>query len=69
MGSDKGFGYWSDGAFSSKTVYALPATRAILYRVKYDESAQWSFVCRRCWDSVSQNNPFYVYGGTWKAKK
>jgi uncharacterized protein (TIGR03643 family) len=28
MGSDKGFGYWSDGALSSKTVYALPATGA-----------------------------------------
>jgi hypothetical protein len=41
----------------------------VLYRVKYDASEQWGFVCRRCWDTVSQNNPFYVYGGTWKAKK
>lgn len=28
MGSDKKFGYWIDGALSSKTVYALPATEA-----------------------------------------
>lgn len=28
MGSDKEFGYWSDGAIASKTVYALPATEA-----------------------------------------
>ena len=28
MGSDKGFGYWSDDAIASKTVYALPATGA-----------------------------------------
>lgn len=41
----------------------------VLYRVKYDESTQWSFVCRHCWDSISQNNPLYIYGGTWKAQK
>jgi hypothetical protein len=28
MSSDKGLGYWSDGALSSKTVYALSATGA-----------------------------------------
>ena len=44
---------------------ALP----VLYRVRQDEAADWIFVCRACWDAVSQNNPFYVYGGTWKAKK
>ncbi|MER3434173.1 MAG: hypothetical protein C4288_12280 [Leptolyngbya sp. ERB_1_1] len=41
----------------------------VLYRIQYDESAEWIFVCRNCWDRVSQNNPFYVYGGTWKAHK
>ncbi|MBW4640613.1 MAG: hypothetical protein KME05_20775 [Gloeocapsa sp. UFS-A4-WI-NPMV-4B04] len=34
--------------------------KPVLYRVKYDESAQWSFVCRHCWDSISQNNPLYA---------
>ncbi|WP_242059879.1 hypothetical protein [Oscillatoria sp. FACHB-1407] len=41
----------------------------VLYRVQHDESGKWVFVCRRCWDEVSHNNPFYTYGGTWKAKK
>jgi hypothetical protein len=41
----------------------------VLYRIQYDESHQWMFVCRRCWENVSPNNPNYVYGGTWKAKK
>ncbi|NJR51867.1 MAG: hypothetical protein HC780_22105 [Leptolyngbyaceae cyanobacterium CSU_1_3] len=41
----------------------------VLYRVRRDESSEWIFVCRSCWDHVSRGNPFYVYGGTWKAKK
>ena len=44
-------------------------SKPVLYRVKYDQSQQWGFVCRDCWPGVSQNNPHYVYGGTWKAKK
>ncbi|MBD1851589.1 hypothetical protein [Leptolyngbya sp. FACHB-711] len=41
----------------------------VLYRVKVDASEQWIFVCDRCYPSVSQNNPYYAYGGTWKAHK
>ncbi|MGI8504255.1 MAG: hypothetical protein ACR2LR_24430 [Hassallia sp.] len=41
----------------------------ILYRVKYEENSEWVFICHQCWDQVSQDNPFYVYGGTWKAQK
>ena len=33
------------------------------------ENGDWVFVCPQCWETVSQNNPFYVYGGTWKSKK
>ncbi|MEG4345599.1 hypothetical protein [Microcoleus vaginatus] len=40
-----------------------------LYRARYDESGQWFFLCLKCWESVSANNPFYFYGGTWKASK
>ncbi|MGF1493552.1 MAG: hypothetical protein ACFBSC_14075 [Microcoleaceae cyanobacterium] len=40
-----------------------------LYRVQYDSSGQWHFVCQECWSKVQPNNPHYVYGGTWKAKK
>jgi hypothetical protein len=41
----------------------------IRYRIRYDTSKKWVKVCPNCWDSLSKNNPFYVYGGTWKAKR
>ncbi|MBD2447457.1 hypothetical protein H6G76_09790 [Nostoc sp. FACHB-152] len=41
----------------------------MLYRVKYKEDGEWVFVCPECWPIISTDNPFYVYGGTWKAKK
>ncbi|NJK47538.1 hypothetical protein HC931_04515 [Candidatus Gracilibacteria bacterium] len=41
---------------------------AIRYRIQYDESEQWYLVCPNCWEQVSYNNPYYRYGGTWKAK-
>jgi len=44
-------------------------TASVLYRVQYDASQVWVFVCPQCWQQVSQENAFYVYGGTWKAKK
>ncbi|MCU0534120.1 MAG: hypothetical protein MUD14_09515 [Hydrococcus sp. Prado102] len=40
----------------------------IRYRIQYDESEQWYLICPDCWKQVSQNNPYYRYGGTWKAK-
>ncbi len=43
--------------------------RPILYRVQYDASHQWVFVCRGCWENIHPDNPHYVYGGTWKAEK
>ena len=39
------------------------------YRIQYQQQGDWVMVCRECWDLVSQNNPYYRYGGTWKAKK
>lgn len=41
----------------------------VLYRVQYDNSGEWKFICLACYPIVSQNNPAYVYGGTWKAEK
>lgn len=41
----------------------------VLYRIQQDESGGWCFVCPDCWAIVRQDNPFYVYGGTWKATK
>ena len=39
------------------------------YRIQYQPQADWVMVCRDCWQQVSQNNLYYRYGGTWKAKK
>lgn len=41
----------------------------IRYRIQYQEDGNWILVCRDCWSQLSQDNPFYRYGGTWKAKK
>ncbi|MGK7956921.1 MAG: hypothetical protein AB4063_16985 [Crocosphaera sp.] len=40
-----------------------------LYRVQIDSSQQWQFICQHCWHQVHHDNPYYVYGGTWKSKK
>ncbi|MBW4580984.1 MAG: hypothetical protein KME42_15565 [Tildeniella nuda ZEHNDER 1965/U140] len=44
-------------------------TAPMLYRIQHDASGVWAFVCPKCWTKTSQNNPNYVYGGTWKATK
>lgn len=41
----------------------------IRYRIQHREEGDWVLVCPDCWEQVSQNNPNYRYGGTWKAKK
>ena len=41
----------------------------IRYRIQYDASEEWVLVCRQCWDKISPDNPYYRYGGTWKARK
>lgn len=40
-----------------------------LYRVRHDAGRQWDFVCDACWPAVAKDNPFYVYGGTWKGTR
>ncbi|MEY2833987.1 MAG: hypothetical protein RLZZ574_3246 [Cyanobacteriota bacterium] len=41
----------------------------IRYRIRYQEDEDWVLVCPDCWQEVSQDNPNYRYGGTWKAKR
>ncbi|NJK56228.1 MAG: hypothetical protein HC939_09645 [Pleurocapsa sp. SU_5_0] len=41
----------------------------IRYRIQYQENENWVLVCPDCWQEVSQDNPYYRYGGTWKAKR
>lgn len=38
------------------------------YRIQYQEHENWVMVCPSCWQEVSQDNPYYRYGGTWKAR-
>jgi hypothetical protein len=38
------------------------------YRIQHDTTDHWVLVCRACWEKLSQDNPHYRYGGTWKAK-
>jgi hypothetical protein len=39
-----------------------------LYRVVADATDHWILVCPACRESLS-TQPFYRYGGTWKADK
>ncbi len=57
------------GAIRIKFCHRCSQPAPILYRVKFEEQGDWIFVCPKCWPSVNENNPFYVYGGTWKARK
>ena len=41
----------------------------IRYRIQYQKDGEWKLVCLSCWQKVSPDNPFYRYGGTWKARK
>jgi protein-arginine kinase activator protein McsA len=53
---------------SSKTCQLCQQLVTIRYRIQYDDSINWVLVCPQCWQKVSQNNPYYRYGGTWKAR-
>ena len=40
-----------------------------MYRVQYDSSNKWVFICKVCLEKLKPNNPHYRYGGTWKKIK
>jgi hypothetical protein len=44
-------------------------TVPVLYRIQHEHKGDWVFVCPECCQRVSQDNQFYVYGGTWKANR
>jgi hypothetical protein len=45
-------------------------TADTLYRIQYDASGEWVFVCGVClWTYKRPDNPHYTYGGTWKRRK
>jgi hypothetical protein len=39
-----------------------------MYRVQFDSSNKWVFICKVCLEKLKPNNPHYKYGGTWKNK-
>lgn len=41
----------------------------VRYRIQCDASRVWFLVCPDCQARVSEGNPHYCYGGTWKAVK
>jgi hypothetical protein len=41
----------------------------VLFRVRANDTAPWQFVCQTCLPHIKDNNPNYIYGGTWKAQK
>ena len=41
----------------------------ICYRIQYQKDGDWKLVCLQCWQQVAPDNPFYRYGGTWKARR
>jgi hypothetical protein len=41
---------------------------SLRYRIQCDNTEQWYLVCPQCWERLANNNPFYRYGGTWKAR-
>ncbi|MEM9534579.1 MAG: hypothetical protein AAGA40_02800 [Cyanobacteria bacterium P01_E01_bin.45] len=57
------------GRTREKNCDRCQSTASVLYRVQFDASGQWMFVCDRCWPAIRDNNSYYTYGGTWKAKK
>jgi len=44
-------------------------TRDTLYRVRHEAGGDWVFLCVDCQEEVSDGNPHYTYGGTWKSRK
>ena len=37
-----------------------------MYRIKFQPTKQWVFLCKNCLSIVKKDNKFYRYGGTWK---
>ena len=48
---------------------ACSQVSSVLYRVQRDQTGAWVFLCPSCRAASELENPFYVYGGTWKANK
>ena len=44
--------------------------KEVLYRCRYQDQKDWSFLCGKCLQVIKENHQdTYQYGGTWKSKK
>jgi len=54
----------------TKVCFHCEEAHDTLYRIRYDESQAWAFVCGTClWIYKRPDNPHYQYGGTWKRRR
>ncbi|NJK33894.1 MAG: hypothetical protein HC919_02510 [Oscillatoriales cyanobacterium SM2_2_1] len=58
---------------TTKSCDVCRASCSVCYRVQYQASDRvvgaWYLVCPGCQLTLSDRNPHYRYGGTWKAKR
>ncbi|MEL7332305.1 MAG: hypothetical protein AAFN12_08645 [Cyanobacteria bacterium J06560_2] len=54
---------------SSKACELCQQQVDLRYRIQHDATEKWVLVCSPCWHRVQPNNPYYRYGGTWKANR
>ena len=41
--------------------------KEVLYRCRYQDQKDWSFLCGKCLQVIKENHQdTYQYGGTWK---
>jgi len=61
---------YSDDNPRLKHCFRCGQAKDTLYRIQYDASGAWVFVCGTClWAYKRDDNPHYTYGGTWKSRK
>ena len=58
-----------DAGPKTKPCFKCGQPTAVAYRVRYDASRKWEFVCPGCLMGVKAGNPLYTYGGTWKGSR
>ncbi len=54
----------------TKECFKCSVQKDILYRCRYDETINWTFLCGECLKKIKIiYQDTYQYGGTWKSKK
>ena len=54
----------------TKDCFKCNEPKEVLYRCRYQEKKDWSFLCGDCLQRIKKMfEDSYQYGGTWKSKK